>query len=105
LTLFGAFKTRGQYQLPFEPNHRTANFILRVYHDFRATMIDVNILGAFRKIGLTFHVVGNITRVHFDEIRLRESPGFRELWDINYPPENLTVWRRNAQFGWINKVE
>jgi hypothetical protein len=105
LTLFGAFKKRGQYQLPFDTDQRTANFIMKVYRDFRATMIDVSVLGAFRAIGLTFHADGEITRVHFDEIRLRQSPGFRELWAIDYPPENLSARRRGARFGWINRME
>jgi hypothetical protein len=68
-------------------------------------MIDMNILGAFRQIGLTFHAIDNIICLHFDEIRLRESPGFQELWEINYPPENISVRRPNGQFGWINRKE
>jgi hypothetical protein len=68
-------------------------------------MIDANNLGTFRQIGLTFHVLANIVRAHFDGIRLRESPGLQELLGINYPPENLKTRRRNTQIGWINKVE
>jgi hypothetical protein len=62
----------------------------------RATMADMNILGAFRQIGLTVYVIDIIVRIHFQEIHLRESPGFQELWEINYPPENLYTRRRNA---------
>jgi hypothetical protein len=76
---------------------------MRVYQDFRAAMIHVNILGAFRQIGLTFHVVDNIIRGHFDTIYLRESPGLQDLWEINCPPENHSARPLNAQFGWINK--
>jgi hypothetical protein len=68
-------------------------------------MIDMNILGAFRQIGLTFRVVDNIVHIHFDEIRLNEFVGFQEQWDINYPPQNLSGHRRNAQFDWINERE
>jgi hypothetical protein len=56
-------------------------------------MININILGAIRQIVLTFHAVGSIIRVHFDEISLRVSPGFQELWEINYPPENFSASR------------
>jgi hypothetical protein len=31
---FDAYTHRGQYQLPFETDPRTANFIVRVHHDF-----------------------------------------------------------------------
>jgi hypothetical protein len=48
LTLFGPFKNRRQYQLPFETDHRTANFTVKVHHDFRARMIEMNALSVFQ---------------------------------------------------------
>jgi hypothetical protein len=36
---------------------------------------------------------------------LGASDGFRELWDIGLPVENLSMRRRNAGFGWINRPE
>jgi hypothetical protein len=90
-TFFGLFKNRGQYQLRFNTDHRTAHFIARAYHDFRETMIGMNILGALPQIGLTFLMVDNIVRIPFDAVRLRESPELQELWEINYPPENLSA--------------
>lgn len=104
-TLFGLFKRQREYLLPFDTENRTAKFIFKTYKDFRSTMIDTNIWGAFRGIGLTFHNIEGTQRVLFNEITLRESPGFQELWRINYPPEQLSVRRRNAKFGWINKPE
>jgi hypothetical protein len=40
LSLFGVLKRRGQYRLPFGDEKRTIQFIKKVYHDFRLTMID-----------------------------------------------------------------
>jgi hypothetical protein len=45
-------------------------------------MTDVNIWGAFRWSGLIRNIVDGIKRISFDEIILRESGGFRELWDM-----------------------
>jgi transposase len=105
LALFGMFKRRGQYHLPFENDHGTAAFIQKVYHDFRATMIDTNIRAAFTHIGLSFVLVGGIMRLRFDEIILRETPGFQELWTIDFPLEKLSARRQRTPFGWINKPE
>ena len=105
LTLFGVLKRHGQYQLPFNNENRTADFIFKTYKDFRLTMIDTNIWGAFRGIGLSFHDIDDVRRVLFDEITLRESRGFKELWMIDYPPDKLSLRRRNAKFGWINKQD
>jgi hypothetical protein len=60
---------------------------------------------AFRGIGLIYHIVDAVQRVSFNEIILRESNGFRELWDIDSPVENLSIRRRSAKFGWINRPE
>jgi hypothetical protein len=40
--LFGLLKRRGQYQLTFGDDTRSARFIKKVYHDFRSTMADIN---------------------------------------------------------------
>jgi hypothetical protein len=37
---------------------------------------------AFQGIRLRYNIVDGIQRVSFDEIILRESGGFRELWDM-----------------------
>jgi hypothetical protein len=42
LPLFGVFKARGQYHLPFETENRTADCIFKTDKDFRSTMIDRN---------------------------------------------------------------
>jgi hypothetical protein len=59
-TLFGVLKRRGQYQLPLEDDAANARFIRKMYHDFRMTMIDPNIWGAFRAIGVKYSVVDGV---------------------------------------------
>jgi hypothetical protein len=68
-------------------------------------MIDPNIWGTFRGIGLSFHDIDDVQRGLFDEITLRQSPGFRELRMIDYLLEKGSVGSRSATFGWINKPE
>jgi hypothetical protein len=82
LTLFGVFKRHGQYHLPFETENRTADFIVKTYKDFRLTMIDTNIWGAFRAIGvLSFWM--NISPIHLNcASNLLRSPnvvGFKAI--------------------------
>jgi hypothetical protein len=103
--LFGVLKKHGQYQLPLGENNPAAKFIKKVYHDFRATMIDDDIWGAFRGVGITYTTVAGVQRVLFGEKKLRDSDGSRELWDIDFPLENLSARRRVSEFGWINKPE
>jgi hypothetical protein len=50
-------------------------------------------------------MVDNLIRLPLDGIRLRESVGFQEPLGFIHPPENLSARWRNAQFGYINKIE
>jgi hypothetical protein len=43
VTLFGAFKRRPRYELPFEDEKATAKFIVQVYYDFTQIMVEANI--------------------------------------------------------------
>jgi hypothetical protein len=54
VTLFGVLKRRLGYKLPFEDEKETVKFIMRVYHNFKRTMVEPNIWGAFRAIGFEF---------------------------------------------------
>ena len=105
LSLFGVLKQREKYHLPFDEDSGTVHFISKVYHDFRSTMTDANIWGAFRGIGITYEMVNGVQRVSFSEMKLRESVGFRELWDIDFPLEGLSVRRQRSKFGWINRPQ
>jgi hypothetical protein len=40
----------------------------------------------------------------FDESVLCQRPGFLALWSPDYPLEDLSASRKNATFGWINKL-
>jgi hypothetical protein len=43
LTLFGVLKRCPRYELPFDDDNATVKVIMKVYHDFRQTMIRPNI--------------------------------------------------------------
>jgi hypothetical protein len=79
LTLFGVLKRRTGYALPFENDNATAKFITRVYHDFRQTMIQPNIWAAFHALGFEYYTRTEPYRLLFNQKKLTESAGFREL--------------------------
>jgi hypothetical protein len=99
LTVFGVFKRRGQYYLSFETENRAADFIFKTSKDFRRTTINTNMWAAFGGIDLSFHDVGDVQGMVFDEITLTESRGCCELWTTDYRLENLSARRRNAKLG------
>jgi hypothetical protein len=68
-------------------------------------MIGANIWGAFREMGLVFLIVDGVQRVRFNEIKLRESQGFMELWASDFSPDDLPARRRGARFERINSSQ
>jgi hypothetical protein len=54
VTLFGVIKRRPRYELPFEDEKETVKFIMKGYHDFKQTMVEPNIWGAFRATWFEF---------------------------------------------------
>jgi hypothetical protein len=113
VTLFGVLKRRLGYKLLFEDEKQTVRFIMKGYHDFKQTMVEPDIWGAFRAIGCEFEfdTEAEPYRLLFNEEKLRQSEDFRELWSIDLPLDQLSSrrqrqrQRQNARSGWINKQE
>jgi hypothetical protein len=107
VTLFGAFKQHTRYETPFGDEKATAKFMMKVSHDFKQTMVEPKIWGAFQALGFEFEfdTTSKPYRLLFNEEKLRESAGFRELWSIDFPLDQVSTRRRAAKFGWINRPE
>jgi hypothetical protein len=66
-------------------------------------MVESNRGGAFKAIGFEFHSEREPYWPLFNEEKVRQSEGFRELWSIDFPLDQLSSRRQNARFGRINK--
>jgi hypothetical protein len=105
VVLFGALKKHANGLKMFDEEQPAATFLLKVYHDFKQTMIEVNIWGAFAVIEFTHDIEQSPYGLLFDEEKLRQSPGFTELWERDTLLGSLSRRRQNAKFGWINEPE
>jgi hypothetical protein len=76
-SLFGVFKRKGQYKLPFDDDQPRATFLLNIDRTFKQTMVETNIWGAFQQAGFEFEIGAEPYRLQFDEEKLRSSPAFR----------------------------
>jgi hypothetical protein len=91
--------------LPFEDEIETVQFIMKVYRDFKQTMMEPKIWRVFRAIEFEFDTEAEPYRLLFNEEKLRQSEGFGELWSIDFPLDQLSSQRQrqNARFDWMNK--
>jgi hypothetical protein len=80
VTLFGSLERHRRYELPFGEEKATATFIIKVYHDFKQTIVEPNAWEPFQAVGLKFEfdTRSEPYRLLFNEEKLRESAGFRE---------------------------
>jgi hypothetical protein len=52
LSLFGNFQKKMIYTLPFESDETTAEFIMRIFHMMKQTLVEDNVRHAFVQFGL-----------------------------------------------------
>jgi hypothetical protein len=105
MVLFGALKKHATSLTMLDEEQSTAAFLIKVYHDYKQTMVEVNIWAAFAAIVMTYDITQDIYGLIFDEEKFRQSQGFLALWQPDVPFESLSTRRQQARFGWINKPE
>jgi hypothetical protein len=76
IVLSGALKKYANGLKMFDEEQSAAAFLLKVYHDFKQTIIEVNISQAFVAIGFTHNIEQSPYELLFDEAKLRQSRGF-----------------------------
>jgi hypothetical protein len=81
LSIFGTFKKRMGYQLPFDNDEITTGFVKRVFHNAKQTLVEDNVRSAFMQLRLSCDIRTTPYLLLFDENMLRESPGFLALWE------------------------
>jgi phosphopantothenoylcysteine synthetase/decarboxylase len=65
-----------RYELPFEDQKATVKSIMKVYHDFKPTILEPNIWRTFQALGFEFDTKTELYRLLFNEEKLGESADF-----------------------------
>jgi hypothetical protein len=84
---------------------RAGAFLVKVYCDFKSTIVEVNIWRAFVAIGFTYDIDQILYGLLFDEEKFQQSPGFLGLWERSVPLGSLSKGRRESKFRSIHKPE
>jgi hypothetical protein len=77
VVLFGALTKHDIGLKTLEEEQSAAAFILKVYHNFKQTMVEVNIWGAFTAIGFVYDIEENLYGLLFDEESSDKIPASR----------------------------
>jgi hypothetical protein len=103
--LFGSLRKHANGLKMFDEEQPAGAFLLRVYRDFKQTIIELHIWEAFAAIGFTPDIEQSPCGLLLDEQKRRQSPGLMELWENDRSLESLSKRRQNAKLGWINESE
>jgi hypothetical protein len=77
---------------------------MRMFRACEAAGASTMIMGWPTRAGFLYHKdSGGGYTLGFDEGRVRNSPAFREIWDVDFPLERLTARRRATQWGFMNQ--
>jgi hypothetical protein len=94
--LFGIFKRKMQYKLPFANNNLTVNCIRNAVHALKQTLVPDNVRSAFKLVGLEFDISEIPYTLLFREDKLRRSQRFQEIWENDDSVDQLSKRRREA---------
>jgi hypothetical protein len=97
--LFGTLKKHDNGLKMCDEEQPAAASLPKVYHDFKQTIIEVNIWGAFAAIGFTHDIEQSPSVLLFEKEKLRQSPGFMEPLERHRPLGSLSMRGQNAKFG------
>jgi hypothetical protein len=91
LAAFAVLKRRRRSELPVGNKIAMVKVIMKVYHDFRETMVHPSVRGNFhaRALALHFDTQNEPDRLLFNEKTLRDGLWFREPWPIHFPLDRL----------------
>jgi hypothetical protein len=89
LTLFGVLKRKWQDKLPLGNYDRVVGFIQKAFHLLKQTFVPDNVRNAFKMLGFEFNIAKSPSPLLLREEKLAGSQGFREIWDGDYPLNQL----------------
>jgi hypothetical protein len=81
------------------------SFVARIHilvRHFHSVATPKNIPGAFVRAAFPYKAGATPCVPEFSRERMMESPGFRQLWELNVALERLSTPRQNARFGLVN---
>lgn len=103
LLLFGVLKVRKKSIQKNDSISPKIDHLFRIFQAYEQSTCSVTICSSFVKAGFDYFSKVDINYLRLNREKIENSPNFKEIWDFNFPEEELTTRRRNQKRGWINK--
>jgi hypothetical protein len=102
LVFFGALKKRKAGAGGEFGDGSVEDQITKLVRAYEQTATSATIRGSFRKAGMVPDTSERPFKLVFDEARVRENEGFKEIWDRDIKIEELSRRRQAHRFGIMN---
>ena len=103
LLLFGILKKYKKYIPKDDTISPKIDHLKRVFHSYEMSTCSSTIRSSFAKAGFVYYQKDEMNYLHLNRSKIENTKEFKEIWDINYPLEELSTRRKNQPRGWINK--
>jgi hypothetical protein len=104
LSFFGVFKTKKKFQMDQDDNKTFAATIHELVRQFDSVATPKNIRGSFVRAGFSYGTETIPYVFEFSRERMMENAGFRQVWELDAPLENLLIRREKVQFSFVNET-
>jgi hypothetical protein len=102
LSPFGVLQRKLQYRLPLGDDERTFGVIQKAFHSVKQTFLPDNVRNAFEMLRFKFNIAKSPDTLLLREEKLRGSPGFQEMRDVDGALDQLSKRLGEATSGWSN---
>ena len=103
LLLFGVLKA---YKKHIPKNDHIRPKVDHFYRSFKAyelSTCSTTIRSSFSKAGFDYFKKDGKYYLKLNRQKIENSDAFKEIWQINYPEEELSTRRKNQKRGWLNQ--
>jgi hypothetical protein len=101
--LFGVLKRAKKYQRRDDTLRKDVDHVLRLFRAYEQATPSTTIRASWQRTGFEYEKRNGATYLIVDEARIRQSPGFQEIWLFDYHPARLSSRRQSQKWGWINE--
>ena len=100
---FSLIKEKKRHALKDDDENPLIDHIRRIFKGYEESTTSENVRAAFTHTGFNQIEIDGVKYLQVDEDKIRNFSEFKEIWEINFPEENLTPRRKNQRWGWINE--
>jgi hypothetical protein len=101
--LFGILKRAKKFERRDDRLAPEVDHILRLFRAYEKATTSTTMRMSWDRAGFDFERRDGTTYLAINEARIRESLGFREIWELDAHPGRLTERRLSQNWGWINE--